>query len=173
VLGGAAPAEVAMSDSHASLDDQIAALESALKLPLPDETRDKLQQDLGKLRQQKTGPTGIHGTTNVSGTLYGSAIGVNLGTVNTHYGAQPPSAGPQGSTQASQEQIDDQLELLDAHRRTLSIYLKQQAQLGSAYAPPGVANGIHEARLAIRRIKATLRGWGRSAADHPDDEEPR
>ena len=110
----------------------------------------------------------------VSGTLYGSAVGVNLGTVQNYYGGQPPGATntalPAGVTR---EQIDDQYDLLASHRRTLALYLKQQAQLGSAYAPPGVGNGVREARDAIKRVKATLLGWGQVVDDHPDDVAPR
>jgi hypothetical protein len=63
-----------------------------------------------------------------------------------------------------------QQKLLRSHRDTLAILLRQQAQLGEAYAPPGVAHGIREARTAIRRIKAMLRDWGVECDDHPDDE---
>jgi hypothetical protein len=68
-----------------------------------------------------------------------------------------------------QTAIDSQQALLAAHRRTLAVYLQQQAQLGTAYEPPAVANGIAEARTAIQRIKATLREWGVAAEDLPDD----
>jgi phosphatidylethanolamine-binding protein (PEBP) family uncharacterized protein len=161
-----------MSDNHDELDRQIAGLEDALKLPLPDATRAQLQQDLERLRARQAASSGgsIQGTADVSGTLYGNAIGVNLGTVQAYFGPQPPAgSGNQPPPQVSQEEIDDQRELLEAHRRTLAIYLKQQAQLGSAYAPPGVANGIREARDGIRRVKATLRGWGLEVAAYPDD----
>lgn len=167
-----------MSEHPDPLDQQIAALEDALKLPLPEATRAQIEQDVRMLRARRsaqlTEPAGaqIVGTTNVSGTLHGNAVGVNLGTVQTFLGASPPAAAGQSSPTVSREQIDDQRELLAAHRRTLAIYLKQQAQLGSAFAPPGVANGIHEARAAIRRVKATLRGWGVAVDDYPDDEAP-
>jgi hypothetical protein len=52
-----------------------------------------------------------------------------------------------------QEEIDNQQKLLETHRRTLSHYIRQQAALGFL-APPGVINGIHEAREEIRSIKA-------------------
>ncbi len=73
---------------------------------------------------------------------------------------------------STQEEIQQQQELLATHRRTLAHYLQQQAALGSAYAPPGIAHGIHEARAAIVRIKNTLRGWGVAVADLPGDEAP-
>src|SRR5262245_19101931 len=67
------------------------------------------------------------------------------------------------------EEIAKQHEILDAYRRRLAGSLKQQAQLGT-FAPPHVAIDIGDARSEIRRIKATLRGWGAAAEDHPDDE---
>lgn len=70
-----------------------------------------------------------------------------------------------------QQEIQQQRSLLDAHRATLSIYLRQRALQGEAFAPPAVENGIREARHNIRQIKKTLRSWGAPVADHPDDEE--
>ncbi len=70
------------------------------------------------------------------------------------------------------EEIAQQQELLETNRRTLAHYIQQQAvHGGSAYAPPGVAHGIREARDNIHHIKTTLRGWGESVEDYPDDEE--
>ena len=69
------------------------------------------------------------------------------------------------------EAICTQQELLSAHRLTLAHYLKQQALLGSAYIPPGVAHGMRESRQAIERIKAILRSWHISVLDLPDDAE--
>jgi hypothetical protein len=69
------------------------------------------------------------------------------------------------------DDIRQQQELLHTHRRTLATYLKQQAALGSAFAPPGIAHGIYEARTAIAHIKAVLRGWGVAVDDYPDDAE--
>jgi hypothetical protein len=70
----------------------------------------------------------------------------------------------------SQEDILHQQTLLQDYRRTLFHYLSQRAQLSTAYAPPGVSQGIHEARENIRRIKAVLRNWGIAVEDLPDDE---
>ena len=163
-----------MSTSSDSRDQQIAALQDALTLPLPKATRVQIQRDLDRLRAEKAAAAaGIHGTADVSGTLYGSAVGVNLGTVQSYYGARPPAAPGERPAGVTQEQIDDQYDLLASHRRTLALYLKQQAQLGSAYAPPGVAGGIREARDAIKRVKATLLGWGQAVEEHPDDVAPR
>lgn len=71
----------------------------------------------------------------------------------------------------SQEDILTQQERLEIHRRNLSNYLKQQEILGRAYATPGITNGIREARDEIARIKRTLRDWGVTVEDLPDDEE--
>jgi hypothetical protein len=107
----------------------------------------------------------LQNVTITSGTVSGPIIG----SQTNYYGTPPPtsSATP---TAVNQEDIDEQQELLEAHRRTLAVYLKQQAKLGSAYAPPGVINGIREARAGIRHVKATLQGWGIVIADYPDDE---
>jgi hypothetical protein len=158
-----------MSDTPDALAQQIAALEAALQLPLPEESRQQLIDNLQALRKQQAPPAAIQGTTDVSGTLHGTAIGVNLGTVQTIFSSSPAAAGASASD-VSQEAIDDQQELLAAHRRTLAVYLKQLATLGAAYAPPGVASGIREAREGIRRAKASLRAWGVDVADMPDDQ---
>lgn len=65
--------------------------------------------------------------------------------------------------------IDNQLELLEKHRQTLSHYLGQRALLGRAFTPPGVTHGINEARENIRRIKTILREWDIPVEDQPDD----
>lgn len=72
----------------------------------------------------------------------------------------------------SKEEIDRQQQRLAAHRNRLAHYLSQRAQFGTAYEPPGVANGIAEARKDIDRCKAILRGWGEVVEDYPDDEDP-
>lgn len=72
---------------------------------------------------------------------------------------------------ATQEDIDNLLKLLAAHRRTLTVYLKQQAELGLANTPPNIIHGITEARSQIRRIKEGLRGWEVNVEDYPLDEE--
>src|SRR5262245_56133903 len=70
----------------------------------------------------------------------------------------------------NQEDINTQYELLAIHRRTLASYLKQRAALSGSFTPPGVDNGIYEAREQIRRVKDILRDWGQVVDDHPDDE---
>src|SRR3954464_3844537 len=70
----------------------------------------------------------------------------------------------------SPEEIAEQQQLLAAHRRTLAIYLKQQAMIGRAYSPPALINGIEDARSTIRRIKRILNAAGAAVPDDPDDE---
>src|SRR5438552_2676411 len=70
----------------------------------------------------------------------------------------------------SQEDRDNQRELLATHRRNLALYLKQQAELGTANIPPSIANGIREAPDNIRYIKGTLRSWGITVEDLPFEE---
>ena len=69
----------------------------------------------------------------------------------------------------SSEEITHQQTLLTTYRRNLAHYLKQQAALGEAYVPPGVVNGITEARSNIQRIKQILRGLNIAVEDFPDD----
>ncbi len=70
----------------------------------------------------------------------------------------------------NQDEIDQPIQRLQAHRRTLAVLLRQRASLGADYAPPGIANGIEEARAEIRRLKEVLRSWNVSVEDLPDDE---
>jgi hypothetical protein len=67
------------------------------------------------------------------------------------------------------EDIAAQQALLQMHRQTLDILLKQQAQFGEAYTPPAIVNGIRSARDAIAQIKQSLRDWGAPAEDLPND----
>ena len=69
----------------------------------------------------------------------------------------------------SQEEIAQQLELLAVHRRTLEVYLKQQGEIGHAYSPPALINGIDDARARIARIKQALRAAGVEVSDGPSD----
>jgi hypothetical protein len=70
----------------------------------------------------------------------------------------------------SQEEIEQQHQLLATHRRTLAHLLKQAAQYGGEiFAPPHTANGISEARENIRHVKEILRNWGVAVIDHPDE----
>jgi hypothetical protein len=56
--------DTTMSDHLDPLSQQIAALESALRLPLPDATRAQIEQDLRALRQRRA--AAIQGTVSVS-----------------------------------------------------------------------------------------------------------
>ena len=67
-----------MSDSPDARAQQIAALEATLKLPLPDAARRPLEAELARLYAARDV---VKGTTNVSGTVHGVAVGVNLGTI--------------------------------------------------------------------------------------------
>jgi len=69
------------------------------------------------------------------------------------------------------EEIEQYIERLKAHRRTLALYLQQRAEFGNAFLPPHIAHGIVEARGNIASIKRTLRDWGVDVEDHPDDED--
>ncbi len=69
----------------------------------------------------------------------------------------------------SPQDIENIQERLAAHRATLATLLTQQANHGSANAPPVVAHGIREARTGIHHAKATLRTWGVSVEDLLDD----
>lgn len=69
----------------------------------------------------------------------------------------------------SQEDIEEQKQLLAAHRRTLAHLLKQQAQFSVGYIPAHVANGIQDARDEIARIKRALREWGIELEDLEND----
>jgi DNA-directed RNA polymerase specialized sigma24 family protein len=69
----------------------------------------------------------------------------------------------------TQDDIERQQQILDAHRATLAHYLIQRAQLGADYAPPGVTNGINEARAGIAHCKAALHKLSVDVEDLPDD----
>jgi hypothetical protein len=69
----------------------------------------------------------------------------------------------------NQDDIAAQQALLQMHRQTLDVLLKQQAQLGEAYAPPAIVNGIRSARASIAQIKQALRDWGAQVEDLPND----
>lgn len=71
----------------------------------------------------------------------------------------------------SEEDILGQQELLNAHRQTLTVLLRQQALHGEGYSLPAIVNGICETRNHIQRLKAVLREWGVPVTDHPNDEE--
>jgi hypothetical protein len=60
-------------------------------------------------------------------------------------------------------------DLLAAQRRTLAVLLRQLANLGADHAPPGVHNGIAEARSEIARLKIALRDAGVEVEDQVSD----
>jgi hypothetical protein len=69
-----------------------------------------------------------------------------------------------------EDQIAEQQQRLATYQWRLAYQLRQQAVQGSS-APFSLAEDIHECRASIRRIKATLRALGATAADHPDDDQ--
>jgi len=71
-----------------------------------------------------------------------------------------------------QDDIAAQQVLLQMHRQTLAVLLKQQAQLGESYAPPAIVNGIRSARASIAQVKQALRDWGAPVEDLPNDAPP-
>jgi hypothetical protein len=97
------------------------------------------------------------------------SIGGSVGTMQSVTGATS-STRDATLMPGSQEDIEEQQELLAAYRRTLAVQLRRLAKFGDAYAPPEVAHGIHEARAGIQHCKATLRGWNVNITEHPDDE---
>jgi eukaryotic-like serine/threonine-protein kinase len=68
-----------------------------------------------------------------------------------------------------QEEIDQQLKLLEAHRRTLAHSLEQYNALG-VLTPPALVHSIREAWTNIAQIKTTLRVSAVEVADDPLDE---
>jgi hypothetical protein len=67
------------------------------------------------------------------------------------------------------EEIADQMEILANYRRTLAVYLTQQAFLEPRFTPLNTFNGISEARESIYRIKRLLRDAGVAVEDRPED----
>src|SRR5689334_21405696 len=72
-----------------------------------------------------------------------------------------------------QETIDNQLELLAVHRRTLAALLQQAAQFSAGFVPAHIINGIIEARAHIQNIKSTLRKNSVQVGDELNDAEIR
>lgn len=70
----------------------------------------------------------------------------------------------------TQEDIENQLKLLQAHRNTLAIYLEQLAMHSVPHAPPAIFHGIRDARTNIRRIKKLLNDYSVPVEDYQDDE---
>ena len=125
-----------MSDSPDALVQQIAALEATLKLPLPDSVIHFTEQHLATLRQQHAalidgrgattgamtvgdvaGEDVVKGTTNVSGTVTGAAVGVNQGTVQLFFDGQPGEDGQQLLV-AYLERLVEDCQRLRLHRLT-------------------------------------------------------
>jgi hypothetical protein len=71
----------------------------------------------------------------------------------------------------SQEDIENQRNLLITHRATLQLLLSQHAQFGAAYVPQHIWHGLRQTRTEIRKCKDVLHGWSEQVEDLPDDEE--
>lgn len=72
----------------------------------------------------------------------------------------------------SADDIANQEQLLQAHRRTLAHLLQQAAAHGGlVFAPSATASGIVDARTGIARCKSVLREWGITVENLPGDEE--
>jgi septal ring factor EnvC (AmiA/AmiB activator) len=112
--------------------------------------------------------------TNTNGQLHmvGNQINTTHSTVKIKY-SEAETGKENSSSQAQQvapELIETQTALLEQHRRTLAVYLKQQALMGHA-APAHVILSIQDARHNIDRIKNILREWDAAVEDLPDDSE--
>jgi hypothetical protein len=68
----------------------------------------------------------------------------------------------------SEENINSELQQLEAHRRRLADLLTQKAKFG-VYTPSYVHQDIREARTDIQDIKDRLRDWGMQVEDLPSD----
>ena len=157
---------------RAALDTVIAAF-AALAPPAPPLVDFGTNNEIGDVQiDAVAGRDLIEGTAKVSGPVHGLVVGVNHGTIvnSSPNATSTPAEAPTGV--ATAEQLAAQRESLADHRATLATLLSQKAKFGSAYTPPFVMTGIREAREEIRRIKATLRGWGVAVADWPDDVRP-
>lgn len=131
-----------VSDLPDTLARQIADLEARLAHPLPDLSRQLVEQQIAALRQQQRATLidlsgaqmgdmtigdvagcdvvkGTKGTADVGGPMQGAAVGVNQGTIQIFFGVQSPAPVSPLAAVATAEQIAAQHDLLDAHRATL------------------------------------------------------
>lgn len=130
----------------------IAELEDALKLPLPDAARREIEARLKELRAAAppAAPTSstAQGTTNVNDTMHGNAVGVNYGTVQAFFGAQPPADG--------KELLDNYLESLiaeHAHLRLGKLLGKEQTGREQAVVPALSLCAVYTSLATNARIR--------------------
>lgn len=71
----------------------------------------------------------------------------------------------------SQEDIHDQQELLQVHRRRLHYLLLMREQQDAKDIPPWIHAEIEDVRQRISQEKETLRHWLVQVSDHPNDTE--
>lgn len=170
-----------MSESHTLLTQQIAALEAALKLPLPKESRRQLETNLRSLRASivvagddvagdKVGGDKVvgnkiiepQGTVGVSGSAH-VAVGVNLGRIL--YGADP--------TDLQREQLTRYLRRLVAKLqrlplRGLAAHLDEGSGIPMAKVYVMLAT---ENRVIAAEDSASLAGYTRSVEQFHQDGE--
>lgn len=140
-----------------SLAQQIAELEQALKKPMPDPARRRIETQLGELRGKRAKPN-----TSFGGSYHPRGYRARV---------TPPVSIPTDSTSnPTQRQITAQVERLKVERGNLAHYLRQHSISNSTYVEPSAIQGAQEARTAIKRIKTILRRWNIAVDDHPDDE---
>ena len=113
--------------------------------------------------------------TNTNGQLnmVGNQFNTTNSSVKISYAeekAGKEDLSPEAQEQAAPELVETQRAMLEQFRRTLAVYLKQQAVMGYA-APAHIVLGIQDARHHIERIKAMLREWNVAVTDLPDDNE--
>ena len=71
-----------------------------------------------------------------------------------------------------QHSVDYQQRLLRMYRDLLAEHLRQRAAWDRFDVPEYLRNSISSLRDRIVQAKGTLRGWGVTVDDHPDDAEP-
>ena len=171
-----------MSDDATALTQQIAALEEALKLPLPLATRAQIEQDLAKLRAALRQPerahtqdisgnaqVGVAIAGNVQGPVTHQSGGVNLGSGNTIDKIGDIVAGDKiagdkvqgdkhvhfGAPRPADTGPDHIQRLLDLHTRRLRV-LEEQATRTGYNTQPEVLTEIDDIRAEIARLHALL-----------------
>src|SRR5215216_356669 len=141
--------------------DQIAAIEAALQLPLPEDTRQRLIADLRVLRTLPAGD--VRGTIELRGDarIEGVVVGVNLGTII--YGQVP--------TYEQHEQLTRYLQRLAAKLQRLPLRgLAQHLDEGPGIALPKVyvlmatLNRIEVARDGAARFPRPVESFYKEGA---------
>ena len=146
-----------MSTSDGERGRTIAELEAALLLPLPDAARRQIEATLRSLRTEApppmpdpaSGAVPTAGTVEVPGTLRGTAAGVNYGTIQAFFGAQPPAD--------AKELLDNYLESLIAEYGRLrlgKLLGKEQTGREQAVVPTLSLRAVYTSLATNARIPA-------------------